>query len=138
MAVACQHTNAVSSDHADSGAHIVYCPDCRGITHACFKPLYDHIEKNLESVRAWGVAVSKAVGTRASDSAAIQREVESVLVNLREAMLMARIEKNEFLERIAQVFEGRGQREVAASVRDLKLEIAIHGEQHAATPAPTA
>jgi hypothetical protein len=127
---ACTHTNAHSSDHADSGAHVVYCPDCRQITHACFKPLWDQVEKNLEEIRTWGVYFSKADGRRASESAAIQRTVEAVLTNLREAMLMSRIDKNEIIERIAKAFEGRGQKDVAASIRDLKLEMSIHDDQH--------
>lgn len=125
MADKCQHSNARQSEDQDTGAHIGFCPDCGQITHACFKPLYDQIEKNLESVREWGVYHSKGF-QRASDSAAAQRKVEDVLTNLREAMLMARIEKNVFVERIAKVFEERGETSVAASIRDLKLEVAIH------------
>ena len=92
--------------------------------------LFDHIEKNLETVRSWGVAVSKSGNLRASDSIAIQREMEAVIKNLREAVSMARINKNEFLEQVAAVFEERGQRDTAAAVRDLKLEVSIKGAQH--------
>ncbi len=127
----CNHTNAVEADHKDSGSHVVVCPDCRVITHVCFKPLYDHIEKNLETIRTWGVAVSKMGDRRASDSIAIQREMEAVLKNLREAVLMSRTNKNEFLEQVALVFEERGQRDTAAAVRDLKLEVSIRGAEHA-------
>lgn len=127
---ACQHTNATDSDHKDSGAHIVYCPDCKTITHVCFKPIYDHVEKAFELVRSWGVAFSKMGDRRASDAAAIQREMETMLTNLREAVLMARVNKNEFLEQVATIFEGRGQRDVAASIRDLKMEVSIKGAQH--------
>lgn len=127
---ACQHKNGQSSDHADSGAHVIYCPDCKTVTHACFKPLWDQVERDLEKIRLWGVNFSKADGRRASESASIQREVEAVIANLREAMLMARIDKNELLERVASVFEGRGQKDVAASIRDLKLEMSLHDQQH--------
>jgi hypothetical protein len=130
MAATCQHTNATDSDHKDSGAHIVYCPDCKSITHVCFKPIYDHVEKAFEVVRTWGVAFSKMGERRASDAAAIQREMEALLVNLREAVLMARVNKNEFIEQVATLFEERGQRDVAASIRDLKMEVSIKGAQH--------
>lgn len=125
MSDPCKHTNAVQDEHPDSGAHIAFCPDCKRIIHACFKPLDDHIEKNLELVRAWGVAVSKADGRRPSDSAAIQREVEAVIRNLREAALMSRATKNSLLEDLSALFEARGERDLAMRMRDLKLEIAI-------------
>ena len=125
----CKHTNAVQADHADSGAHIGFCPDCRQLSHVCFKPLYDHIEKGLEKIRVWGVHYSKADGRRASESVAVQREVESILAELREAMLMARATKNAVLEEIAGIFERRGQQAVGAEVRDLKLEVSlVHDE----------
>lgn len=125
MAEDCKHTNARQSEDQDTGAHIGFCPDCGQITHACFKPLYDRIEKDLEFVREWGVYHSKGY-ERPSDSAAAQRRMEDILKNLREAMLMARIEKNVFVERIAKIFELRGETSVAASIRDLKLEVAVH------------
>jgi len=125
MVEKCQHTNARSSEDGDTGTHIVYCLDCNQITHACFKPLYDEIEKNLEEVRVWGVYHSKGY-QRPSESAAAQRKMEEILTNLRTAMLMARIDKNIFVERIAKIFEERGEASVAASIRDLKLEVAIH------------
>lgn len=131
MAATCQHTNATDSDHKDSGAHIVYCPDCKTITHVCFKPIYDHVEKAFEMVRTWGVAFSKMGDRRASDASAIQREMESMLTNLREAVLMARVNKNEFIEQVAAIFEERGQRDTAAAVRDLKMEVSIRGAEHA-------
>lgn len=130
MADICKHTNAVETDNKDAGVHVVFCPDCKTMTHVCVKPLFDHIEKNLETVRSWGVAVSKSGNLRASDSIAIQREMEAVIKNLREAVSMARINKNEFLEQVAAVFEERGQRDTAAAVRDLKLEVSIKGAQH--------
>jgi len=125
MADKCKHSNAHSSDDQDTGAHISYCPDCRTIIHACFKPLYDRIEKDLESVRVWGVYHSKGYQS-ASESASAQRKVEEVLTNLREAMMVSRIDKNVLVERIAKIFEERGEVSVAASIRDLKLEVAIH------------
>ncbi len=131
MAATCQHTNATDSDHRDSGAHIVYCPDCKTITHVCFKPIYDHVEKAFELLRTWGVAFSKMGDRRASDALAIQREMETTITNLREAVLMARVNKNEFLEQVATLFEERGQRDVAAQMRDLKMEVSIRGAQDA-------
>lgn len=132
MADPCKHSNARQSEDADTGAHIAFCPDCGAITHACFQPLYDQVERQLEEVRTWGVYHSKGYN-RPSESAAAQRRVEEVLINLREAMLMARIEKNVFVERIAKVFEERGEASVAAAIRDLKLEVAIHEPTKKAT-----
>jgi hypothetical protein len=120
----CKHTEAQSAEDHDSGAHIVYCPACRALTHVCFKPLEDQIERQLEDVRGWGVYFSKGY-QRPSEAAAAQRKVEDVLVNLREAMLMARITKNEIVERLARLFEARGEAAVAASIRDFKAEVAI-------------
>lgn len=124
MAEVCKHSNAHSSEDQDSGAHIAYCPDCRTITHVCFKPLEDQIERQLDDVRGWGVYYSKG-HQRPSDAAAAQRKVEEILVNLREAMLMSRITKNEIVERLAKIFEARGESTVAAAIRDFKLEVAI-------------
>jgi hypothetical protein len=130
MADLCKHTNAVETEHKDAAVHVIFCPDCKTMTHVCVKPLFDHIEKNLETIRSWGVAFSKMGDRRASDSIAIQREMEAVIRNLREAVSMSRINKNEFLEQIATVFEERGQRDTAMAVRDLKLEVSIRGAEH--------
>lgn len=124
MAEVCKHSNAHSSENQDSGAHIAYCPDCRTITHVCFKPLEDQIERQLEEIRGWGVHYSKG-HARPSDAAAVQRRMEEILAHLREAMLMARITKNEIVERLARLFEARGEGSVAAAIRDFKLEVAI-------------
>lgn len=121
----CKHQNTKNSEDADSGAHIVYCSDCGAITHACFKPLYDEIEKQMEEVRTWGVNFAKGHSAMSAQAAA-SRRVETVLGNLRLAMLMARITKNEIVEALAKQFEAQHEPSVAAAIRDFKLEVAIH------------
>jgi hypothetical protein len=124
MADTCKHSDTHSVDDQNSGAHIVSCIVCRALVHVCFKPLEDQIEKQMEEVRVWGVYYSKGF-QRPSEAAAAMRGMEDVLINLRKAMLMARISKNEIVERLARQFEARGEAAVAASIRDFKAEVSI-------------
>lgn len=124
MTQPCQHKNVKSEENDDTGAHIVFCLDCQVVSHVCFKPLQDRIERDLEEVRGWGVYYSKGY-QRPSEAAGAQRKMEEILANLREAMLMARITKNEIIERLAGFFDQRGDAATAALVRDFKAELAV-------------
>jgi len=126
----CKHENIASIKDNDTRAHIAVCLDCRTISHVCFSPNYDHIEKDLEKVRGWGVAFSKQAKGAAA-GAAIQQDMEKVLRNFREAMLMSRINKDMMLEAVAKHLEESDEKDAATFVRNLKLEVAVGAEEEA-------
>ena len=125
MADPCKHSNAVSTAHGDSGAHVVVCKDCGAVTHVCLTPLYDEIEKQLEVIRSWGVYYSKDSSVKSADAAMKQREMEDIITNLRTAAMQGRTVKNTFLEQMAVRLEGAGQDKAAQYLRDIKSEVTI-------------
>jgi hypothetical protein len=121
----CKHLKTVEHTDKDTEAHVVICKKCLKVTHVCFTPLYDDIEKGLEEMRKWGVFYSKEGVQLLAQGAAVQENMEETLKKMRQAMLMARINKNQMLEGVAQFLEENDQPVAAKVVRSLKLEVAV-------------
>jgi hypothetical protein len=121
---ACKHPNVTQQTRKDLGLHVIWCDECKAITHACFEPLPDEIEKGMEEVRRWGQHYAKSA-LRVSDGAVIAQKNEKVITDLRTAMMQHRMVKNEALEVVAELLDEKGMSEAAMVARSLKLEISL-------------
>lgn len=117
----CKHPDCRSTADGDTGVHIAVCTACFKVTHICFSPLPDDVERSLDEVRKWGVFHAKTSSRRPSESAAAQQGMEEVISALRVAALQSRIDKNTMVEAVAKTLDEKFPK-AAELVRTLKLE----------------
>lgn len=128
MAADCKHKDSRSTDHADTGAHVVVCVECHAVTHICFAPLPEEVEKSLEEVRKWGVFHAKGAKTPAVQSG-LMDQMEALIGDLRRVCLQSRIDKNKYVEAAAKFLSDLGNETAADQVRKLKLETTVGCEE---------
>jgi hypothetical protein len=136
MADPCKHKDSRSTDDADTGTHIIVCTECHAVTHICFSPLPEDVEKALEEVRVWGVHYAKAAKSPSMGST-LSDKMEAVIGDLRRTCLQARIEKNKVVEAAAKFLSDLGNETAADQVRKLKLEKTVGCEEEKTEEATT-